>query len=133
MLFKTKIFKVASAIAQAEGWIASQPGSSYPQGSRSYRNHNPGNLRASIYQVAQEDGFAVFENDMAGIYAIVYQLTLYAKGGSANVKPTDTLAAAIAKYSGTTIGTPNFNNYMGIVEKIAGVSRNDQVQSLFKN
>lgn len=132
-MFKTKIFKVAYAIAQAEGWIAGQPGSSYPQGSRSYRNHNPGNLRLSIYQTAQEDGFAIFENDMVGIYAVVYQLTLYAKGGSAIVKPTDTIAYAISKYSGTTIGAPNFERYMAIIEKMAGISRNDQVQSLFKN
>jgi len=95
--------------------------------------HNPGNLRSSIYQTAQDGGFAVFENDMVGIYAVVYQLTLYAKGGSANVKPTDTIATAISKYSGTTIGTPNFNNYMSIIEKISGVSRNDQVRSLFDN
>jgi hypothetical protein len=132
-MFNTKIFKVAYAITQAEGWIARAKNASYPQGSRSYRNHNPGNLRASIYQIAQEDNFAVFENDMIGIYAVVYQLTLYANGGSANVKPTDTIAVAISKYNGTTIGTPAFNNYMSIVEKMSGVSRNDQIRSLFQN
>jgi len=70
---------------------------------------------------------------MVGIYAVVHQLTLYAKGGSAMVKPTDTIAFAISKYSGTIVGTPNFERYMAIIEKMAGVSRNDQVQSLFQN
>ena len=132
-MFKTKIFKVAYAITQAEGWTMNRVVAGLGLGSRSYRQHNPGNLRSSIYQTTQEGGFAVFENDMVGIYAVVYQLTLYAKGGSANVKPTDTLATAISKYSGTTIGSPNFNNYMALIEKMAGISRNDQVQSLFKN
>ena len=132
-MFKTKIFRVAYAITLAEGWYAAQPGTKYPIGSRSYRLHNPGNLRSSIYQIGQDDGFAVFENDLVGIYAIVYQLTLYATGGSKNVKPTDTLATAISKYSGTTIGTQNFNNYISIIEKIGGVSRNDQVRSLLDN
>lgn len=116
----------------AEGWYVSQPGTNYPQGSASYRRHNPGNLRLSIFQTAQEGGFAVFENDLVGFYAIVHQLYLYASGNSANVKPTNSIGVMIEKYAGVKPGTPNFNNYLNIIEKLGGVSKNDEVRSLLQ-
>jgi len=132
-MFKTKIFKVAYAIVMAEGWDPGATIVASSLGTRSWRNHNPGNIRLSIFQSGQKDGFAIFDNDIVGFFAIIHQLTLYAAGGSANVKPTDSLGFAMAKYSGTTIGSPQWNTYIAIVEKISGVSRNDQIKSILQN
>lgn len=129
-MLDVKIFRVAYAIGQAEGWGNKAQAGFMPQGSRSYRNHNPGNLRLSPYQVGTEDGFAVFNSDFEGYFGIVYQLTLYANGASQVVKPTDSIATAISKYNGTTLGTPANENYMKTIEQMASVNRNDPVSTL---
>lgn len=66
---------LARAIQHHEGWFP--PGGNYPQGSASYRNNNPGNLRfigqvGSIGKSAA--GFAVFPNYESGWAALLDDL-----------------------------------------------------------
>ena len=57
---------VADAIMHVEGWYA---------GSRSYRNRNPGNLRASHHAIGKDKGgFAIFPSFAMGYAALVTDL-----------------------------------------------------------
>lgn len=74
-----KIEKLMLAMAEHEGWHT--PGPNTPEGgSRSYRNHNPGNLRASPFADKIVDGFAVFRNDFVGFMALHWDLMQKARG-----------------------------------------------------
>ena len=64
---------LAEAIQSFEGW--------YP-GSRSWRNNNPGNLRAGIGMTGMDGGFAVFPDVATGKLALIKQLTSIADGSS---------------------------------------------------
>lgn len=71
------VSSLASAIQQMEGWYP--PGSvvggvSYPQGSLSYRNNNPGNLRPGSLAVGatgSNGGYAVFPDFQTGWNALL--------------------------------------------------------------
>lgn len=74
-----KIEALMYAIAEHEGW--SPPGKDTPLGgSLAYRNHNPGNLRASPFAHSIKDGYAVFRNDFVGLMALHWDLMQKARG-----------------------------------------------------
>lgn len=86
-------------MAYHEGWINSlkKPDTA---GSLSYRNHNPGNLRFSTFQVGTKDGFAVFNSDMDGIMALKYDIIKKAKGETVTgLTGNSTLSDLIYKYA----------------------------------
>lgn len=67
--------KWALAIKRHEGWIT--PGGAYPNGSRSYRNNNPGNLRYTSYTAAlgknkghDDKNFVIYVSYEAGLAAL---------------------------------------------------------------
>lgn len=63
---------LAAAIQQYEGWFP--PGAQFPQGSLSYRNNNPGNLRPGSLAVGAtgvNGGYAVFPDYQTGWNALV--------------------------------------------------------------
>lgn len=69
----------AEAIKIHEGWFPPQPG--YPNGSRSYRNANPGNIKYGPYAKAflgaygqDEKGFARFPSYSVGFEALCQYL-----------------------------------------------------------
>lgn len=114
---------LATAIQQMEGWIP--PGSpGYPQGSLSYRNNNPGNLRPGSLAVGatgSNGGYAVFPNYQTGYNALVglvqspayWNLTLnqffaqYAPASDSN-NPSEyaaTVAAQLGVYPDTPLST----------------------------
>jgi hypothetical protein len=68
-----KLERLALAMMTYEGWTPAgpEPGKN---GSRSYRNHNPGNLRSSPFQKTSKEGFAVFETDFEGWFALIWDL-----------------------------------------------------------
>lgn len=76
-----KLDRLAMAIAEQEGWKAPNPAEKY-QGSRSYRNSNPGNLRSSPFQVGTDGGFAVFNTAMDGWAALKWDLKQKAIGNT---------------------------------------------------
>lgn len=76
-----KIERLMYAITEHEGWH-SPADTETEGGSRSYRNHNPGNLRASPYAAKIVDGYAVFRNDFVGFMALHWDLMQKAKGNT---------------------------------------------------
>lgn len=73
--------KLMLAMAEHEGWfpagIANTAG-----GSRSYRHHNPGNLRYSPFESANIDNFSVFRSDFVGYMAFQWDLIQKATGNT---------------------------------------------------
>jgi hypothetical protein len=76
-----KIERLIYAMAEQEGWI---PLSSSPiyNGSRSYRHHNPGNLRSSPFEIGKKDGFSIFNTDIDGFSAFKWDIIQKAKGNT---------------------------------------------------
>lgn len=129
----TKLYHVALGITQAEGWIMPSLTEQYPYGSSSYIHHNPGNVRSSPFEIQNDGQYSFFENDDIGLYAIMWQLWVYAKHGFAAITPDSTIAQAISQYNDLSLTDPAFENYIGIVEKVGGVVRTDPVSSLLIN
>ena len=77
----SKIQALMEAIAEHEGWLPPDPKTA-AGGSRSYRNHNPGNLRASPYAHSIVDSFAVFRSDFVGYMALHWDLMQKAQGNT---------------------------------------------------
>ncbi len=130
---RTKLYYVALAIQQAEGWIMPSLTSSYPNGSSSYIHHNPGNVRSSPFEIQNDGSYAYFENDTIGIFAIMWQLWVYAKHGLDTITPSSSIDDAITMYHGGNLGNPAQEDYISIVEKVGGVLRTDPISSLLTN
>ena len=129
-MFSKKIFKIAYAISIAEGWFNPSALEGHVVGSASYRNHNPGNLKTSIFEIDNTGDFSIFENDLVGYIALVHQLYLYASDKTNFFPAGSTLYDAICVYNGTDRGSVEAENYISIIEKVAGVSRNDSIESI---
>jgi len=86
-----KLERLILAMAEHEGWGAlGDP--KYPNGTRSYRHHNPGNLRVSPFAYKVIDNYAVFKNDAIGFLAFQWDILQKAKGNtSTGLGPNSTL------------------------------------------
>ena len=70
-----KIEMLASAIAQSEGFYATQ--NDLPKA-----NHNPGDLRATpLPRSKDKNGFVIFQSDSEGFMGLLVQLLMYAERG----------------------------------------------------
>lgn len=78
-----KVERLAFAIMEVEGWKTPFE-TVTPGGSRSYRNHNPGNLRGSPFAVGMKEHFAVFNTDMDGMEALKWDLRQKARGNTSS-------------------------------------------------
>lgn len=133
MAQKTKLYHVALAIQQAEGWIMPSLNASYPYGSSSYIHHNAGNVRSSPFEIQNDGSYAYFENDDIGLFAIMWQLWVYAKHGLDAITPQSSIDDAITQYHGGVLDAQAQEDYISIVEKVGGVVRTDPVSSLLIN
>lgn len=118
------------AIGEHEGW--------YPlddhrnkNGSRAYRNHNPGNLRSSPFQSGMDGGFAVFRNDLIGWNALHWDIMQKSKGKTVTgLGPKSTLRELIFVYA-----PPSDNNdseaYLARVTKKTGLNESDTLGEIF--
>jgi hypothetical protein len=99
-----QIDDLSRAIASYEGWDADgQRANGLFAGSRSYRNHNPGNLRSSPFQAGSDGAFAFFYSDFVGLFALQYDLWIKASGKSTTgLTPDSTLAQFIHTYAPPT-------------------------------
>ena len=71
----SKLIALARAMCEHEGWSPLNNPSARDGGpSVAFRNHNPGNLRSSVFALDIKDGFAVFLNDDIGFYSMLYDL-----------------------------------------------------------
>jgi len=76
-----KIDKLIAAMQTHEGWHAvGNP--HFPQGTRSYRQHNPLNLRTSPSMLWQFEGYAVFATDAEGWLAAREDIIAKATGNT---------------------------------------------------
>lgn len=89
---KFRLERIAYAIAEIEGWLTPNE-TKTPGGSRSYRNHNPGNLRGSPFASFVLDGYAVFNTDIDGFNALIWDIRQKARGNtSTNLTGESTLS-----------------------------------------
>lgn len=80
-MITASLLAVALAIAEHEGWNPmTGGGANGTEPTVAYRNHNPGNLRSSVFEVGKRDGFAVFLNDQVGFAALVFDIWSKAQG-----------------------------------------------------
>ncbi len=125
-----RLENLAEAIKAFEGWRAPGTGSGDIQtSSRSYRNHNPGNLRASPFAIATRDNFAVFLNDNIGMFSLLWDLWAKCTGrGRGVLTPDSTLEKLIERYSGETGEV--LENYILFIEKRTGMDRNERIGNI---
>lgn len=116
-----------AAIKDFEGYFP--PGGQYPEGSVSFRNNNPGNLRWSPFEDGNRGGFSYFSTYEKGWEALLHQLRIAANGQSKVYTPEDTLLRFFEKYA------PSSDNnypevYANFVAKRMGVPVTTKIKTL---
>lgn len=127
-----KVERLIEAITEFEGWEPPSEKNGF-KGSRSYRNHNPGNLRASPFAFSVVDNFAVFKNDFVGYMALHWDLMQKSKGNTVTgLNAQSSLRDLFFVYA-----PPSDNNhteeYVAYVAKSMGVNENITLGEIFKN
>ncbi len=90
---------MADAIMSFEGWIPKGQSNAIPNGSRSWRNRNPGNLRPfSSTQARDADNYRVFNSLVDGFSALLADLNHKLQ---IDFAPTNTLLDVMNKYAPT--------------------------------
>ena len=130
---KPNIEAWAKAIQEFEGYV--KPGERYsdgtvaPNGSLSYRNNNPGNLRWSPFQAGTRNNFSFFDTYEIGWKALIHQLTIAADGRSSAYHPNMTLLEFFEKYAPSSDN--NFPaTYAKFVAKQMGVGVDTVIKTL---
>lgn len=127
-----KLTALAQAMSEYEGWSPVKNQLSLAGGPTvAYRNHNPGNLRSSIFQLGVRDGFAVFYNDATGMFAMCYDIFMKAQGKtSTGLNGNSTIRELIAKWSA---GTPeSVEKYTAYVCSRTGLTPDTKLEKLIK-
>lgn len=124
-----KMDRLVIAISTHEGW--SPVGSAEAKnGSRAYRNHNPGNLRASPFAYKIEDGYAVFRNDIIGLIALQWDIMQKAKGQTVTgLTGKSTIEQLMHKYAPSSDNNDT-EAYIAYVEKASGLPRSTRLEEL---
>lgn len=127
--YRFKIERLMAAIAAHEGWYP-VGSAEYPEGSFSYRNHNPGNLRSSPFSIGTRGGYAVFKDDATGWKALEYDITQKAKGQTVTrLGPKSTLRDLIFVYAPPSDNN-NSEKYLADVMKMTGLEEGTTLESL---
>lgn len=133
--FKSKTSRIkdwALAIQSEEGYYPPGYSAKFPDGSRSWRNNNPGNLRY-VGQLnatgADRNGFAVFLNYDGGMSALVKMLTNAATGLSKVYRPEMTLEQFFQVYAPSSDGNAPVR-YAEHVASRLGVDKSIVISSL---
>ncbi len=123
--------RLCQAIAEQEGWLSSidEPRT---KGSRSWRNHNPGNLRRSPFSIGVEDGFCVFKTDQDGMSALSWDIRQKATGNTTTgLTGSSTLADLINIWAPKSDGN-NTDIYLQSVVKNSGIDKNTLLRDIIK-
>lgn len=120
-----------SAMIEFEGWLSPDE-TANGLGSRSYRHHNPGNLRSSPFQAGTKDGYAYFKNAHIGYMAMQWDLIQKSKGNTVTgLGPDSTLRELIFTWA-----PPSDNNnpeqYLAYVVERSGLNEDDTLGQIFK-
>jgi hypothetical protein len=95
----TPLETMADAIMNFEGWIPKGQTNAVPNGSRSWRNRNPGNLRPfNTTQARDADNYRVFSSLIDGFAALLADLNHKLL---IDFAPTNTLLDVMNKYAPT--------------------------------
>lgn len=126
------IILVALAIAEHEGWKPmGGGGSNGSQPSVAYRNHNPGNMRSSVFEIGKRDGFSVFLNDQVGFAALVYDIWCKANGKTVTkLNGASTIRDLI--YVWAPPHENNTENYVKFVEQRTGLRSDTTLGKLLR-
>lgn len=124
------LLSLADAIKEHEGWITpDQRSSIYKDGSIAFRNNNPGNLRASPFEVDHQSGFSYFYNEDIGHMALLWDLYEKCTGNTVTkLSGASSLADLI-----TVFAPPNENDteaYIASVEAKTGLPRSTKLAVL---
>lgn len=124
------IYKLARVMAEFEGWKADDmAGANAGRPSASYRNHNPGNLRFSPFQLGTRDGFAYFLNDDIGFFAMMWDLWKKCKGETqTGLNGESTIADLIRVWAPPKENAPE--NYINYVTQFTGFNRDKKLKEL---
>lgn len=113
-----------------EGWHAGptimNPGQ---RASLTWRNHNPGALRTSPFALGQRDGFAFFNDDDTGFFAMVWDLWMKSNGRTrTGLTGESTLRDLIRVYVAEP--EPVVTNYVNFIQSRTGISPNTLLKNL---
>ena len=118
------------AMAEFEGWHPPNK-SITPGGSRSYRNHNPGNLRSSPFESGRRGGFSFFRNDFVGWMAFHWDLMQKARGNTVTgLNRKSTIEQLIKVWAPASDGNDP-RRYIDFVEKRSGLKRTTTLGQIF--
>lgn len=124
-----KVERLAWAITEAEGWHSPLETKTLG-GSRSYRNHNPGNLRGSPFAVGVSDGYAVFRTDYDGMAALMWDIRQKARGNtSTGLHGESTLAQLISIWAPASDGNKP-ETYLKTIVQYTGFSPSMKLKEL---
>lgn len=126
-----KMERLIFAMATHEGWTPKGFDGNV-DGSRSYRNHNPGNLRSSPFQCGTDGGFSVFRSDLVGYMAMEYDITMKAMGKTTTgLNGDSTIKDLINVWAPTTDGN-NTQKYLDDVCALSGLAPTTKLKELLK-
>lgn len=126
-----EVERLMLAMIEFEGWFSPDQ-TPNGLGSRSYRNHNPGNLRSSPFQAGTKEGYAFFKNTEIGRMAMQWDLIQKSRGNTATgLGPNSTLRDLIFTWA-----PPSDNNsteqYLAFVIERSGLNETDTLGDIFK-
>lgn len=128
----SKIDRLIAAMVEHEGW-APPPAGPNQTGSRSYRHHNPGNLRASPFASAVVEGFAVFRSDDVGYMAMHWDILQKSRGNtSTGLNGNSTIRELLYKWAPPSDGNDAEAYVQSVVAK-SGLPESTTLSELFQN
>lgn len=126
------VTRLLLAIAEHEGWSPQTP-STPTGGTRSYRNHNPGNLRSSPFQHSSFENFAVFESDNVGFFALYWDILQKRRGNtSTGLNGDSTLEQLINVYAPESDGNDT-KAYIQHITSKTGLNPKSTLAQIFDN
>lgn len=126
-----KLERLTYAIAEQEGWHTPIDDPTI-QGSKSYRYHNPGNLRKSPFQIGIENGFAVFRSDEDGFAALRWDIRQKALGNTTTGLTANSTLADLINIYAKEKPTDNVDFYIMAVSAMTGIDKNARLGDIIK-
>ena len=131
-MITNKLVKLCSAMADFEGW---KPDGNFEKQAKfpsvAYRNHNPGNLRSSPFELGTRDDFAFFLNDSVGMFAMQWDIMKKCKGEtSTTLTGNSTLADLVIIYA--CVKDEQLQNYLAHIFKLTGFDTFMQLKEIIK-
>lgn len=114
--YSEKLRQLVWGIIMAEGWAPAGTNGAPTGGSRSYRNHNPGNIEHWETEVGRDGVQAIFSDDMAGFSALHQYLINAANGNNTAYDTCIDIADMLKVYTGLQEGDELANYRARVVE-----------------